>query len=222
MDIMAIAVHPDDETLGAGGALLKAQAAGHRIHWVLLTAALEPDCSAEIIGAQQRQIDAAREAWGFSSFHWFKLPAARLETLPLGDIIGPIEQAVSQVRPHTVYIPHAGDVHSDHRVAAAACHAVTKSFYMRKHGIQRVLAMEVLSETDAAPQLAAHAFLPTVWEDISDHLERKLEIMALFENQVHPDPFPRGLSALKALARVRGATIGVEYAEAFQLIREIT
>ena len=81
--------------------------------------------------------------------------------------------------------------------------------------------LDVLSETEAAAPLQDQAFLPTVYEDITDFLERKLEIMKLFEAEVHPDPMPRSISALEAQARYRGAAVSVQYAEAFQLLREI-
>ena len=35
--ILAIAPHPDDETIGAGGLLLRASAAGREIHWLIVT-----------------------------------------------------------------------------------------------------------------------------------------------------------------------------------------
>ena len=36
--ILVVAPHPDDETLGAGGLLLRAAAAGREIHWLIVTA----------------------------------------------------------------------------------------------------------------------------------------------------------------------------------------
>jgi hypothetical protein len=56
--------------------------------------------------------------------------------------------------------------------------------------------------------------------DITPYLEKKIEIMSLYETETHPDPMPRGPSAIRALARFRGATVNVEYAEAFMLVRE--
>ena len=37
--ILVIAVHPDDETLGCGGTLLKHKKKGERIYWLILTKA---------------------------------------------------------------------------------------------------------------------------------------------------------------------------------------
>jgi len=35
--VLIVAVHPDDETLGAGGALLKHKANGDKIYWLIVT-----------------------------------------------------------------------------------------------------------------------------------------------------------------------------------------
>jgi LmbE family N-acetylglucosaminyl deacetylase len=88
--------------------------------------------------------------------------------------------------------------------------------------VKRVLSYEVFSSTDAAPANPARAFLPNVFIDVTEFLEKKLEIMGLYESELHAPPLPRALDSLRALARVRGATIGVEYAEAFMLVREVS
>jgi N-acetylglucosamine malate deacetylase 1 len=220
--VLAIAVHPDDETLGCGGTLLKHQANGSSIHWLLVTAATSPQWSDEQINQQSAQIEAVRSAYKFDSFTWLKLPTTELDRLPLSMIVQKIGDAVRKICPEWVYVPNRCDAHSDHRITAQAVHAVLKSFYLRSLGVKRVLACEVLSETDAAAPLPEHYFIPNVSSDITPWLEEKLKIMALFKTEVHPEPGPRSLSALRAQARLRGATCGVEYAECFMLIHEIS
>lgn len=220
-NVLAIAVHPDDETLGCGATLLKCVEKGVPIHWLLVTAAADSSYSAEHIEQQRRQVQAVEKAYPFAQLHWLKLPTTRLETLPLNQVVNALREVVEQVRPEVIYLPHRGDVHSDHRVVHDAAMAVTKSFYMRQYGIRRILACEILSETDAAYPTAGCAFLPNVYVDVSDTFERKLEIFSLFKSEQHSGFLPRNESALRAQARVRGAAIGVEYAEAFMLMREI-
>ena len=45
--------------------------------------------------------------------------------------------------------------------------------------------------------------------------------MKVYNSELGEHPFPRSLKNIKALATIRGATVGVEYAEAFQLIKYI-
>jgi hypothetical protein len=46
--------------------------------------------------------------------------------------------------------------------------------------------------------------------------------MALYRSQLQPAPHERSLAALRALATLRGATVGVGAAEAFVTIRTVT
>ena len=217
MRVLAVSVHPDDETLGAGGTLLRHRAEGDELHWCVVTAAHEPQWTRETIDAKSAEVDCVAEAYGMASLHRLGLPAAHLDTVPQNDLMGRLGAVVAEVRPEVVYTVHAGDVNSDHGAAFAALLAVLKPFHMRRLGVRRVLSWETLSSTEAA---ATPTFAPTVFTDVSATLERKLEIMALFESEVQPEPLPRSPSAIRALARFRGATIAVEYAEAFVLVRE--
>ena len=220
-NIIVIAPHPDDETLGCGGTLLKLAQRGTLLHWLLVTAANEPNYSGDQIATQAVQVENVKQAYPFESLTWLKYPATRLDTVPLDSLIIALRKCLAQVRPEWVFITNRSDVHSDHRVVFQALAAILKPIYMRSLGVNRVLSYEVISETDAAPPLPEYAFLPTVFMDVGGTFERKMEIMRLYKTEVHPEPLPRSPSAIRAQARFRGATIGVEYAEAFMLIREI-
>ena len=219
MKVLTIAVHPDDETLGCGGTMLKMAAEGDTLHWLVVTSAQAPQFSAEQIAQQARQVAAVQAAFPFATLDWLKFPTTRLDMLPLNDLVGAIRAVVARLRPETVFVPNRADVHSDHQVAFQASQAVLKSFHQSALGVRQVLACEVLSETDAAAPLAERVFLPNMFVDVSATFARKLEIMRLYESEVQAEPMPRSPSAIQAQARVRGATIGVHYAEAFMLLR---
>jgi LmbE family N-acetylglucosaminyl deacetylase len=153
----------------------------------------------------------------------FKLsfPSVMLDTIPQSDLIHHIREAIQKVEPEVVYLVHQGDVHSDHQAVFKAVLSVLKPFYMVRLGVRRILCYESLSSTEAGPPQSDRAFVPSVFNDITNHIDRKIEIMQTYESESQKDPMPRGPSAIRALARFRGATIGVEYAEAFMLVREI-
>lgn len=219
--VLAISTHPDDETLGCGGTLLKHAAKGDELFWSIVTKTHSPQWPEAVVAQKKREVDAVVQAYGVKELFWLDCPATQLDTFPEADLIEMIRNVISQVRPETVYVVHGGDVHSDHRTVFDACMAVLKPFYMKDLGVKRVLCFETLSSTEAAPALSRQPFIPIVFSDIGDYLQQKIKIMQLFVSELHEDPSPRGPSAITALARYRGATIGVEYAEALMLIREI-
>jgi len=218
MRVLVIAPHPDDETLGCGGTLLKHVAAGDSVSWVIVTKAYEPRWPADVIERRERQIEQVSAAYGFANRFRLTFPAARLDTVPLEDLLAAISEIVAQVKPDWIYTVHAGDIHSDHRVVFDATMSAVKSF---NSGVSRLLSYETISSTDATPPGPTTVFLPNVYCDITPYLERKLEIMSLYEGEVHPYPLPRALESIRALARFRGATVATEYAEAFMLLREL-
>jgi LmbE family N-acetylglucosaminyl deacetylase len=221
MKYLVIGVHPDDETLGCGGTLLRAARAGDEIHWLLVTAMSLQDYSPDEINVQREQVEAVRQAYPFHSLTWLKHPASRLDLLPLTELVESLRKPIAEVRPDVVFVPYQGDAHSDHRVVFDASLAVLKMFYMRSLGVARVLACETPSETNASPPVPGRVFVPNVYIDISEALERKLAIMSLYNTEVQRGHLPRGLSAISALARYRGSSIAAEYAEAFMLVQEI-
>jgi LmbE family N-acetylglucosaminyl deacetylase len=222
MRILVIAPHPDDETLGCGGSLLKHKSNGDSLSWLVATRGYEPQWSAELLERKEREIGAVAAAYGFDNTFRLNFPTVKLDQTPMEEIISSVRDAVTDCKPEWVYLNHAGDVHSDHRVLFEATMSVLKPFYLARHGVKKILSYEVFSSTDAAPVNPARAFLPNVFTDVTEFLERKLEIMGLYESELQATPLPRALDSLRALARVRGATIGVEYAEAFMLVREVS
>ena len=221
MRVLVVCAHPDDETLGCGGTMLKHAAAGDELTWAIATQAHEPQWSRETIERKADEVDSVADAYGVTRHVRLGFPSSRLDVTPRSELMAAIGDVVEHARPEIVYVVHPGDVHGDHEDVFEATLAVLKAFRMGALGVRRVLAYETLSSTDAAPPSPERAFVPTVYVEIDAFLERKLEIMALYESEAQPDPLPRGPEAIRALARVRGATVGVRYAEAFRLVREL-
>jgi LmbE family N-acetylglucosaminyl deacetylase len=217
---LVIAPHPDDETLGAGGTLLRLKETGARLHWLLVTSAAGAGYSDDYVARQKKQVEAVRNAYPFDGFEWFGLPASQIYRTDRAALIDRMRTLIAKVRPEIIFVPHAHDVHDDHGAVHQATLAACKSFYMKDLGVSRVLAMDILSETDAAAPLAGTAFLPTVSVDISAHLARKTAILKLYASELQAGSRPRTVDAVEAQARLAGASVGVAAAERFMLIRE--
>lgn len=221
MRVLVIAPHPDDETLGCGGTLLKHRAVGDSVSWLIVTRGHEPQWSAEALGNKEDEIEKVAAAYEFEQIFRFDYPTTRLDTLSQAEIIASVGRVIAEAQPHSVYLNHAGDVHSDHRIVFDSVTSAIKPFYSSRHAVRRILSYETLSSTEAAPPNQTRTFLPTVFCDITNFIERKLEIMSLYRTEAQPYPLPRANESIQALARFRGATVGVEYAEALMLIRDL-
>jgi len=219
--VSIITPHPDDETLGCGGTILKHKADGDSIHWLIITGMTEKQgVSPQAIKQRQNEIESVAHMYGFESVQNLNFPTMRLDAISLADIINAISKVFLEIKPHTVYLPNRSDAHSDHRVVFHAAWSCCKTF--RFSFIRRVLMYEIPSETDLAPALPESAFFPNIFSDISQYFEKKIEIMRIYKGEMKEHPFPRSEQNIRSLAIVRGATANVEYAEAFMLLREVS
>lgn len=219
--VLFIAVHPDDETLGCGGTILKHKSQGDEIYWMIITAPTKNHpCgfSDQVIKERNELIKNVAEKYGFNRTIKCDFPTMMLHAVDLRDLVVTIDSYINEIKPNIIYTMFRNDVHSDHRVAFDAVYSCTKSF--RKPFIERILMLEALSETEFAPAIPSTSFVPNVYVDISDFMDEKLEIMSIYEPELMPEPYPRSLSSIEALARVRGSRCGVKYAEAFMLLYE--
>lgn len=219
--VLFIAVHPDDETLGCGGTILKHKTQGDKIYWVTVTNATKNHplhFRDEFVEFRSQLVDSISQAYGFDETVKLDFPTQMLHTVDLKDFITRIDSEFKRIQPNIIYMPFRGDVHSDHRATFDAVYACTKSF--RKPFIEKIYMIEALSETEFAPAIPGDTFVPNVYVDITDYMDRKMEIMSMYEKEVMAEPYPRSLSSIQALARVRGSRAGVMYAEAFMLLYE--
>jgi len=127
--------------------------------------------------------------------------------------------AVRTLAPDELYLPFLGDVHRDHQLVFQS--ALVAARPCRPGFPRRLYAYETLSETNWNAPYLTPAFTPNHFVDITATLEDKLEAFALFRSQVRPRPHERSLEALRALATLRGATVGLGAAEAFVTIRTV-
>lgn len=189
------------------------------MHWTIATEmSADAGYSAARIAQRNSEIGSVAAAFGFTSIDRLGFATTRLDTLPLADIVSAVRRIIQRVEPDVVYVPFAGDAHSDHTVVARAAAAAMKWF--RAPSVRRIMAYEVISETGFALTADATPFVPNYYACIEMELARKLEILNLFAGELDRFPFPRSHEAVTALARWRGASAGMAAAEAFTLIQE--
>lgn len=215
-NVLVIAAHPDDETLGCGGTLLKHKANGDSIYWLICT---ETNKEKDFYKIRENEVEKVSKMYGFDGVHHLELKTMQVDEYSIGWLIGRISKIINELKPNIIYLPFKGDAHSDHRKIFEVSYSCTKSF--RYPFIKKIYMMEVLSETEFAPNTKEDSFIPNVFVDISDYIDKKIEIVKVFESEIGEHPFPRSERNIRALGTLRGATAGCDYAESFTLLKEI-
>lgn len=218
--VLVIAPHPDDETLGCGGTILRHIAEKSDVYWLIATAMTTGrGYTEESIGKRQQEINSVAASYGFNKVYQAGFPAAGLDSVPMAQIVSFIGDVVNEVRPDTIYVPYRNDIHSDHTVVFDAAAACSKTF--RYPFVKRLYCYETLSETEFSVRPDMTGFKPNRFVDISLYIEMKIKIMSLYHGEILDFPFPRSEKAVRALAEIRGIVAGVSAAEAFMVIKEI-
>ena len=223
-NVLVVAAHPDDEALGAGGAMALHCAKKDKVSVVILGTGIASrkgkgeDISSEL-SALRAQSRSALSRLGVKDVQFLDFPDNSFDSVPLLDIVKAVEKIVSEKKPATVYTHHWGDLNIDHRrtfeAVMTACRPVGGC------SVKKIMCFEVLSYTEWNVQSAGTAFLPNSFLDISAVLQKKLDCLSEYKGEMRPFPHPRSLEVVEALAKVRGSTIGAKAAEAFEVAREM-
>jgi len=219
MKVLIISVHPDDETLGCGGTILKHKDNRDEVYWLILsTADKAVGFTEEFIIKRKEEIKTISDLYGFKRTFSLNFISTKLHLADFNILIKSISKIINDIRPQIIYMNNRTDIHTDHQISAKAILSCTKSF--RCPFIEKILMYECISETEMVAPFPENIFIPNVYSDISNYIDKKIEIMSVYESEVQNPPMPRSIGNIKALAKFRGSSCGVEYAEAFMLVRE--
>ncbi len=213
--ILVVAAHPDDETLGCGGTLLKHKANDDKIHWLICTT---HNKSHNYYQNREKEINKVSKLFNFDSVHNLRFETTKMDQYNMIEIIEKISKVINKIKPNIIYLPFKEDVHTDHKKIFEASYSCTKSF--RYPFIKKIYMMETLSETEFAPSTKKDSFIPNTFVDISKYMDKKIQIMKVYKSEIGKHPFPRSVRSIKALASFRGSTSGCGFAESFILLKE--
>lgn len=197
--VLAIGAHPDDIEIGCGGTIKKHVLKGDEVYYVIAS-------NGEKGGNAEERINEARKAsqlMGIKGIEFLNLRDTFISHD--GETVHFLDGLVKKWNPSTIYVHSLKDYHQDHMNIARA--ALSSSRTMKNN----ILCYEAPSTT--------LEFTPNAFYDISETFESKMKCINIFSSQEKRDYLER--EAIVNLSKFRGKVIGVEYAEAFEVVRII-
>ena len=198
--VLVVAAHPDDESTGCGGALLRHAGAGDRVRAVFLTSGEAGGHGIEDPGGT-REVEATEAAAiiGIEEFDFWREPDGRLRAKRA--LVERLARLIRSVHASVLYAPHRGDDHPDHHVAAriARAAAAASGRKLEARGFEIWTPLQQIDHV----------------VDISDVIDAKLRAIRAYRSQCAVMPFDE---AFRGLARYRGemhSWPGGPYAEVF-------
>ncbi|MCL5959185.1 MAG: PIG-L family deacetylase [Chloroflexi bacterium] len=219
--VLAVIAHPDDAEFTCGGTLAKWAQEGADVEYVVCTdgskggddLGIDDAAVRDLREAEQR---AAARTLGVKEVTFLRHPDGELDATG-GDLKRQLVVLIRHLRPDRLLAWDAWrpyQLHPDHRAAGlAAVEAVLAAGNPRmfpelaKEGLTAHRVKEVyLFGTDG----------PTIWVDISETFERKLNAIACHRSQVGDGA--RARAQMDDCNRSQGAGHGVAYAEGFKVL----
>lgn len=177
------------------------------------------DPSAPMIACLRQAAAAAASTVGAKAPRFGGFPDQRLDSVDLLDITKIIEDEIENTRPTVVYTHHGNDLNKDHRIVHDACLAAARP--LPGSPVRELYTFETLSSTEWSSGATGGSFAAQRFVDISAQLERKQKALQAYSMEMRDFPHARSYAAVDALARLRGATVGRDAAEAFSVVRVV-
>lgn len=212
--VLVIAAHPDDEILGCGGALIRHVDMGDIVQSIIM-------CEGESLRYKDKEVhqcEATEEAVkiiGISKTNRFNFPDQRLDKYSLVELITPIEKVVDSFRPDIIYVQFGGDINRDHALTFEAASIAVRP---TADSVKEIYSFYTVGSTELK---TPGEFMPTVWIDIEDQIDRKIQAFSCYKSEIREYPHPRSLEGIRNVATFYGNQCCLKYAEPFMLMRKI-
>ena len=217
---MVVIAHPDDEVIGAGATLAKYVRKGFNVWAVCMTDGVSAR-GRNTAKAKSRK-DAANLAASEIGFQWIykgNFPDNSMDAVPFIEIVKIVEKYKDELNPNIVFTHSPSDLNIDHRITANA--VLTAFRPIPGQVTPDLFAMEVPSATDFGHPDFFGIFKPNYFVDISETWSFKLKALNVYHSEILPKPHSRSISGIEALSTLRGHQVGLNQAEAFQLLRKL-
>jgi len=219
--VLIVAAHPDDEILGSGATIAKLTDNGFDVHILIAGEGAKARKTAQDTDVAKLHDCAIRAAsiLGANEPRFLCLPDNKLDTYPILTIIQGIEEVIKYLAPATIYTHHGGDLNIDHEIIYRA--TLTAARPVPLSPVKSIYTFETVSSTEWSASDLQKPFSPVRFVDITDYFDKKLKALSMYEIEIRPFPHARSIAAVEAVARMRGASVGMSLAEAFGVVREL-
>ncbi len=226
--ILVIVAHPDDELLGIGGTInYLVNNKNTTINVVILGEGLTSRSDernteewSKELKKHRTNIYNAKKIIGYNEVSIYDFPDNRFDSVDLLDIVKVIEKEKASFNPDIIFTHHGGDLNIDHQRTFEA--VITATRPLKDEVVKSIFTFETPSATEWQASTTSEPFIPNYFFELSEeNIDAKIQAMECYEFEKRKYPHPRSPEALKILAQKRGIDIGVEYAEALCLVRNI-
>jgi len=195
--ILAVGAHPDDIELGAGGTIYKAVQAGSRVIALYMTKGGKTTDS----NVRMQESTKAMKILGVNYFFFENFPDTEIPNS--FEAINRLEHYATEHKPDIILTHSVNDTHQDHRTVGWLAMAAFRN-------VPKILAFET-------PRVRPANFLPAYFVNITGCVDKKFEALRCHASQKEKRYL--AYESTVNLASFRGSQVGVEAAEAYEVVK---
>ncbi len=219
--VLIIVAHSDDECISMAGTIHKHIKNGDKVVVVSMTDGVgsRDDTNQSKKFERKNSSLVASKILGFEWGDCYDFKDNAMDSYPLLDIIKAIEEVKKKYEPTLVYTHSGTDLNVDHVVVS---NAVLTAFRPEPNEYcKEIRLFEVASATDYGNLLKKRLFAPNLFIDITNEWTEKSNSLEAYASEMKDYPHTRSIEGIKNLSKIRGNQVGLEFAEAFEVIRKI-
>lgn len=208
--LLTVSAHADDAHVALGGTIRRfLDEEMYDIHYVGFSIAEEsvPKGFPKNVVMKECRDGLASLGVDKNNIRIFKFPVRRMQD-HRQEILEELVKIKNELQPAIVFIPSTEDIHQDHIVV---CHESIRAFRRTSS----------LYGYDFPWNVLLGEKLNLFIELKKSHLDAKIDSLSFYESQIAKKNNCLKREYIKSLAIERGNRIGVRYAEAFEVIRDI-
>lgn len=227
--ILVVVAHPDDELLGLGATMHKLiKEFNVNTHVVILGEGITSRSDSRDVKKwkndlliHKKNIKYAQKSIGYHTVNTYDFPDNRFDSVALLDLIKVIEKEKQKFGPDIIFTHHGGDLNIDHQKTFEA--VMTACRPMDNEKVKTIITFETPSGTEWRSNTDPKHFLPNLFVSLNlENLKAKIKGMESYEFERRVFPHPRSPESLKIQAQRWGVALGLNYAEAFCIVRTTT
>lgn len=218
---LIVSPHADDAELGCGGIITQAIELGIEVHIVVAVIKSEWKNHKGVEVASDIRKDeflssSNKMGCSFTIINETNDSSFDLCSSNKSAFVGQLDQIIEKFTPDIVFIP-IPSFHQEHQWVYECCLAATRPY--RNNSIKSILAYEY-PPSGWGPSASWDPSKGGVYVDITETLEKKLQLLEKYETQLLRDNNSSlSIEAAKTLAKFRGMESRSKYAELFYLLR---
>lgn len=212
-NILILAAHPDDETLGCGATIHNLSSQGHNTELITFTDGVGSRNNNE--SNRNPKLQEVSKILGISKFTSGDFPDNAMDSVPLLELSKFIENNI-EGHYDMIFTHFIGDLNIDHQLVTKA----TLTAFRPQYGLKtKIYSYFVPSSTDYNP--LSYFDGASYFSLDKENVEAKIKALEVYDKEIRTYPHTRSYQNVNNLTKVWGSEVGLLHSEKFKLIREV-